>query len=196
MARDVRRGAPVLVMRRAIPLAFLFGIVGASSSGAHPMGNTSISHYAGIEALRDSVRVKYLLDFAEIPSFRELELVDPNRDDHVTPEEREAYLSLKTDEIVPRLRLTVNGRPAALRSRWNRVTFPAGEGGLSTVRPSGTFSCMSDRSRSSLACYCSGVWLIGWAKQNSPDLAWRYSRSASSACHWPEVYGLLRSPLL
>ena len=37
-------------------------------TSAHPMGMVSINHYAGIELQPDSVQVKYLLDFAEIPS--------------------------------------------------------------------------------------------------------------------------------
>jgi ABC-type nickel/cobalt efflux system permease component RcnA len=122
------------MMRRALPAAWILAALVVSRAGAHPMGTISISHYAGIEVRTDSVRVKYLLDFAEIPSVRELELVDPNRDDRVTPEEREAYLVLKTKEILPRLRLVLNGRPLALASTWSRVTFPPGEGGLSTVR--------------------------------------------------------------
>jgi hypothetical protein len=108
--------------------------VGTCAAFAHPMGNVSISHYAGIEIRPDSIEVKFLLDFAEIPSASELESVDPDRDDRVTPEEREAYLDAKTREVLPRLRLEVNGRPLELRPEWRSVTFPQGEGGLSTVR--------------------------------------------------------------
>jgi ABC-type nickel/cobalt efflux system permease component RcnA len=98
------------------------------------MGNFSISHFAGIEIGADSVRVKYLLDFAEVPAVRELEQADPDLDDLVTPEERAAYLAAKTDEILPQLTLEVNGENVPLASEWSRVSFPPGEGGLSTVR--------------------------------------------------------------
>jgi hypothetical protein len=111
----------------AIPLTF-------APSFAHPMGNSSINHYAGLEIRPDVIEIKYLLDFAEIPSARELESVDPDRDDRVTPEEREAYLREKTAEVIPKLRLEVNGRPLALRLDQRHVSFPAGEAGLSTVR--------------------------------------------------------------
>lgn len=121
-----RAGAP-----RALAAA---AILAAGAAGAHPMGNISISHYAGLELAADGVTVKYLLDYAEIPSFRELELVDPDRDDQVTPAEREAYLRAKTTAILPGLKLEVDGKPLALASRWSGVTFPPGEGGLSTVR--------------------------------------------------------------
>jgi hypothetical protein len=98
------------------------------------MGNASINHYAGIEIGPDSIEVKFLLDFAEIPSARELEDVDPDRDDRVSPEEREAYLDAKTADVLPRLRLEVNGRALELRSEWRTVSFPPGESGFSTVR--------------------------------------------------------------
>jgi len=98
------------------------------------MGDTSINHYAGIEISRDGVRVKYLLDFAELPAQRELARVDPDGDDRVTPEERAAYLEARTSEILPALRLEVNGTRRDLRAEWSGVTFPPGQGGLSTVR--------------------------------------------------------------
>lgn len=113
-------------------VALAVGIPGTAP--AHPMGNFSISHYAGLEISPDSVRVKYLLDFAEIPSVRELELVDPDLDDLVTPGERQAYLEAKTAEVLANLRLEVNGSTLPIHSEWARVTFPPGEGGLSTVR--------------------------------------------------------------
>ena len=118
---------------RARVLALGIGLA-VSSAHAHPMGNASINHYAGLELGPRSVRVKYLLDFAEIPSVRELERVDMDRDDRVTGPEREAYLEILESEVLPRLSLKVNGRPLSLEPDWGRVTFPMGEGGMSTVR--------------------------------------------------------------
>ena len=100
----------------------------------HPMGNVSVNHFAGIEVAPGEISVRYLLDFAEIPSVRELERVDPDGDDLVTPEEREAYVEARTAEVLGNLKLEVNGVPRELQAIWGHVTFPAGEGGLSTVR--------------------------------------------------------------
>jgi hypothetical protein len=119
-------------LRLFLGLAWALTHVGGVS--AHPMGNISVSHYAGIEIETDGVRVKYLLDFAEIPAVRELSLVDPDVDNRVTPAEREKYLTAKTQEILPNLHLEANGKALPLESIWSRVTFPPGEGGLSTVR--------------------------------------------------------------
>src|SRR6516162_7371227 len=40
---------------------------------AHPMGNFSISHYAGIRIDRTFVELRYILDMAEIPTFLEMQ---------------------------------------------------------------------------------------------------------------------------
>ncbi|MGQ0721460.1 MAG: nickel/cobalt transporter [Candidatus Eiseniibacteriota bacterium] len=132
--------------KRAAVLALVLVALPARDSGAHPMGNFSISHYAGIEIAPDTIRVKYLLDFAEIPAVRELELVDPDLDDRVTPEERAAYLEAKTGEVLRGLRLVVDGRALPLGAEWSRVSFPPGEGGLSTVRTAWLLSVPLDSS--------------------------------------------------
>jgi len=125
-------------MTRIAGRAALAGILAvtlaAPGTHAHPMGNVSVSHYAGIELRPEGVLVKFLLDFAEIPSVRELERVDPDADEQVTPEERADYLDERTAEVLRRLSLEVNGSAVPLRSEWSRVVFPPGEGGLSTVR--------------------------------------------------------------
>ena len=42
-------------------------------SSAHPMGNFSISHYAGIRVEPDYIELRYLIDMAEIPTFQEMQ---------------------------------------------------------------------------------------------------------------------------
>ena len=45
----------------------------ATEAFGHPMGNFSISHYAGIQVERGYVELKYLIDMAEIPTFQEMQ---------------------------------------------------------------------------------------------------------------------------
>src|SRR5271168_855617 len=40
---------------------------------AHPMGNFSVNHYAKISLERDGIRVSYIIDLAEIPTYQELQ---------------------------------------------------------------------------------------------------------------------------
>ena len=42
-------------------------------SFAHPMGNFSISHYAGIRIQEGYLELHYILDEAEIPTFQEMQ---------------------------------------------------------------------------------------------------------------------------
>jgi len=37
-------------------------------ASAHPLGNFTVNHYAGIEVAGDRVYVRYVLDLAEIPT--------------------------------------------------------------------------------------------------------------------------------
>src|SRR5437867_2180199 len=49
--------------------------IGAMPVGAaaHPMGNFSISHYAGITVRPNAIELHYLIDMAEIPTFQEIQ---------------------------------------------------------------------------------------------------------------------------
>jgi hypothetical protein len=43
----------------------------AAPAGAHPLGNFSVNHLTVVRASSDRVDVRYVLDQAEIPTFRE-----------------------------------------------------------------------------------------------------------------------------
>ncbi len=42
-------------------------------SFAHPMGNFSVNHYSKISLENDGVKVTYIIDLAEIPTYQELQ---------------------------------------------------------------------------------------------------------------------------
>ena len=60
----LRRTAGLLVAAIALVLAT------AGTASAHPLGNFTVNHYAGIELAGDRVYVRYVLDLAEIPTFQ------------------------------------------------------------------------------------------------------------------------------
>ena len=41
-----------------------------TAASAHPLGNFTINHYAGIEVAGSDVYVRYALDVAEIPTYQ------------------------------------------------------------------------------------------------------------------------------
>jgi len=95
----------------------------AAPAGAHPLGNFSVNHLTVVRASSDRVDVRYVLDQAEIPTFRERGL----------PAAR--VLERKRAEVARGLSVAIGGRPVALTLRpGGRLTFPRGAGGLRTTR--------------------------------------------------------------
>jgi nickel/cobalt exporter len=115
-----------------VTLAIITHLVDPASVAAHPMGNFSISHYAGIRIEPDGIRLRYLLDLAEIPTFQEIQeaRIVPEADHPSLAE----YLTRKTEAVADRLRLEVNGRRLPLRRESSEIIFPPGAGGLPTLK--------------------------------------------------------------
>ena len=99
---------------------------------AHPMGNFSISHFAGFRIEAGAVDLRYILDMAEIPTFQEMQATgivpDPNGPRVV------AYLASKAEALKGGLVVTLNGRPLSLETVAKNVIFPPGAGNLPTMK--------------------------------------------------------------
>ncbi|MCI0370894.1 MAG: hypothetical protein L0214_05830 [candidate division NC10 bacterium] len=115
-----------------LTLAAAFLLAVARPALAHPLGNFSINHYAGIEVGADAIAIRYVIDMAEIPTFQEI------RESQVVPEGTDPsalrYLAAKVEELKRGLVLQVNGRPAELTVGGAEITFPPGIGGLPTMK--------------------------------------------------------------
>ena len=101
---------------------------------AHPLGNFTINHYAGIHVSKDSVNIDYVLDMAEIPAFQEIAAFDANGNSLADPAETAAYHAAKCASLQPDLRLILNEKALGLTLASSAVEFPAGAGGLPTLR--------------------------------------------------------------
>ena len=102
---------------------------------SHPMGNFSVNHYSKITFENDRIRVNYFIDLAEIPTYQELlqanisaTSIDPNSV-MVTN-----YVAARGAELARGLALEVNGQATPLRLVSSGVIFPAGAGGLPTMK--------------------------------------------------------------
>lgn len=104
------------------------------SAEAHPLGNFTVNRYSRIELYSDVVRVYYVLDMAEIPAFQEMDAIDGNGDGDVDGSENASYASKKADELLKNVRLTLNGEESDLKLLSQELSFPPGQGGLSTLR--------------------------------------------------------------
>ena len=119
---------------RVLLAAFLlFSLLANPPAGAaHPMGNFSISHYAAIFVDSGYIELNYIVDVAEIPTYQEMQ------DSHITAKRDDpllaGYLAHKAASLAEGLLVEVNGRPVRLEVVSQDAIFPAGAGGLPTMK--------------------------------------------------------------
>jgi nickel/cobalt transporter (NicO) family protein len=107
------------VKRLAAAAIVLAALVAPAVASAHPLGNFTVNHYAGLEVAGDTVYVRYALDLAEIPTYQLG--ADVRRPGYATRLARELVVML-------------DGRRVPLRVVTKRVTSRPGAGGLPTLR--------------------------------------------------------------
>ena len=125
--KNIRRYAFVtltlLIVLAVVPVAW-----------AHPLGNFTINHYAGLRVSRDAVTIDFVLDMAEIPAFQEITAFDTNSNGRPDPGKAASYHPAKCEALRPDLDLRLDGLPAPLTLVSSAVDFPPGAGGLLTLR--------------------------------------------------------------
>jgi len=132
----VRRG-PRAALRVAAVAAFGVLALGAglpSHASAHPLGNFTINHYAGIRVGRDAIQLDVVIDMAEIPAFSEQRQLDTNGDGTVSPAELAAARQPACTQLGSQLTLSVGSRPMALQTTAAGMELLPGAGGLKTLR--------------------------------------------------------------
>jgi nickel/cobalt transporter (NicO) family protein len=127
MKRGVR-GAAVL----GLFLATL--LVGPGAASAHPLGNFTINLYGGIVIEPGHVRVDYVLDMAEIPTFQEMRIIDSNGDGRAEAGELARYAHRKALRLRHGVAVTSGGRAVALRVTSSEARLRPGQGGLPILR--------------------------------------------------------------
>ena len=121
LARATLAGTALLLLVPAVALA-------------HPLGNFTINHYAALRIGTTEVDLDVVIDQAEIPTFQERQRIDTNRDGTIDAAETEAERQTACGALANQLSLTVDGGAIALDVTDAGLSFPAGAGGLSTMR--------------------------------------------------------------
>lgn len=127
---------PTILTRRLRVFALGFLLVIAATlpklALAHPMGNFSVNHYSRVEVKPDRVDVIYLLDIAEIPTYQEMRAdgIEANPDDPKVKDYGERRAQIFKDG----LSLQIDGKAIPLRLLSHSILFPAGAGGLPTMK--------------------------------------------------------------
>jgi nickel/cobalt exporter len=131
-------------MKRLIP--FLLAGIAVSVLSAHPMGNFSVSHYSKLEVTDRGVKLEYVLDLAEIPTFALLRDWQLERNSPRTDLERKA--AEQASEWLANLKIVSNGRIVKARFQSAGLVIADGAGNLPIIRI--TAHAMIDASGSAL----------------------------------------------
>jgi ABC-type nickel/cobalt efflux system permease component RcnA len=157
-----RRSARTLA---SLALAIAFAALPAAVL-AHPLGNFTINHYAGITIGPSQVDLDVVIDMAEIPAFQERQRMDLDGDGEVADEEMAAAAPASCAATADAIELAVDGRPAVLSATGAALTFPSGLGGLSTMRLECRFTAAAALAtgRASTVTFSDGSYpeRIGW----------------------------------
>ena len=128
-----RRGS---LVRRALGAALAIGLVAAlpASVFAHPLGNFTINHYAGIRIEPHRILLDVVIDQAEIPTFQARFDFDTDGDASLSDDEIDAGRVTACDALAGSFSLTADGASLTPRLTAAGLSFPLGVGGLSTMR--------------------------------------------------------------
>jgi nickel/cobalt exporter len=108
-----------------------FLLSGARAAQAHPLGNFTTNHLVRVKPDRAAVRVRYVLDLAEIPAFSVERGLDPNARPSAAALERWGRAESAT--ILAGLAVAADGRPVPLTAGPVSVRERPGAAGLHTL---------------------------------------------------------------
>lgn len=124
-----------LTTKAALLLAGLvLATLPAQAAFAHPLGNFSVNHYSRIELTPAQVRIFYVVDLAEIPTFQLKAALDRNSNGRFDEDEQASFVTSRVEEIRRQVSLSVNGVDSSLQVRAPALTLAPGQGGLETLR--------------------------------------------------------------
>src|SRR5262245_23075053 len=120
----------MLRFKKSFIFVVLVVLAVAAPLSAHPMGNFSISHYERIHASSTAVSVRAVFDYAEIPTLQLFSDWGLARDAAPAPDTLQPLVTKLAKQLSQKLRLLIDGKPAAPEiSGINHETTP-GAGGL------------------------------------------------------------------
>ena len=101
---------------------------------AHPLGNFSINQYSRIDAARTQIKLREVVDIAEIPTLQEAGSIDTDHDGMLSRDEIVTYAKQLAPQYAANLSLQLNGDALLVRTISSDAELRAGAGNLSTLR--------------------------------------------------------------
>ena len=118
--------------------SYIFTVVvllaAATAVFAHPLGNFSINQFSRLEVSKDQIKIRQVLDLAEIPTFQEASAIDTDKDGTLSTAELKVYADSITPAYLEKLLLSVNGNAAVVRTTNVTAAAETGAGGLQTIK--------------------------------------------------------------
>jgi nickel/cobalt exporter len=140
-------------MSRLPTAAFVLALAGicviggpAAPASAHPLGNFTVNLYSGIQVMPQRLEVDYVLDMAEVPTFREKQVIDTDEDGNLSDLERAAWADRTARELAQGIIISVNGRRTPVRLISDSMRLLPGQGGLEVIRLEVTFAALAPES--------------------------------------------------
>ncbi|HEY3414695.1 MAG TPA: hypothetical protein VGM51_16780 [Armatimonadota bacterium] len=104
------------------------------AAAAHPMGNFTINHYARLRVEKGSLRLRYVLDMAELPTMVERQVMDLNSDNDVSDAEVKSYIRSRTPRWLGNLPTSVDGTAVSWTLKGADARFTPGVANLATMK--------------------------------------------------------------
>jgi nickel/cobalt transporter (NicO) family protein len=121
-------------LARSVGAAFVLALLVPAAALAHPLGNFTINHYAGVRVEPGRVVLDVVIDEAEIPAYQEKLRIDRDGDGKVSDAELANERTTACPRLSASLSLAIDGAPAALAAAEAGLSFPPGAAGLDTMR--------------------------------------------------------------
>lgn len=115
-------------------LALATALPHPSVAAAHPLGNFTVNHYAGMFIEPERVLLDVVIDQAEIPTFTARQLLDTDGDGSVSDAEVDVARVTECESLAKDLDLRVDDERVTLVLVEAGIDFPPGAGGLPTMR--------------------------------------------------------------
>jgi hypothetical protein len=118
----------------AAAMAFPLMIITPPLTAGHAFGSFSVSVFSQITVAEREVRVRWVLDMAELPAGAIVKLMDTDADGVLTPTEEAAYLDIWISSVLEALELQVDAEDLFFKVVSRDLSFPIGEGGSPALR--------------------------------------------------------------
>lgn len=121
-------------MRNKITLILLFLFAFTALTSAHPLNNFSVNNFSRLEIEKNQIRLRCVLDMAEIPTFQESQQIDKDKNGVLSDIELALYLEKITAQYAANLTLLVDKQPVEIQPVAKNISLPMGTGNLPTLR--------------------------------------------------------------